>query len=90
VTTYLTRAVRDQLDRAQADVDRHVTAGPDGRCLACGRIQPCPALDTAHATFARLGRLPVRRPGLTTHAGRQGTAYDWFGYDRPAGVRDAA
>ena len=78
MTTYLSAAVRDLLDRAQADVDHHITAGRDGRCLACDRVQPCPALEAAHATFARFGRLPVRRPGLAARAVRAGPASGWL------------
>lgn len=85
MTTYLARAVRDQLDRAQADVDHHIATGRDGRCLACGRVQTCPALEAAHATFARFGRLPVRRPGLATRAVRPVRAGGWFPRDQCGG-----
>lgn len=97
MTTYLTRAVRDQLRAAQRDVDRHVSTGPHGRCLACGVRQPCPTLDAAQAVFARYGQLPARRPGRTLHAiattvqDGDGTrpAYDWF-TRHPGSDTDAA
>jgi hypothetical protein len=77
-TRYLSGAIVEQLDRAQAEIDSHVAAGPDGRCLACGAEAPCPALQRANVTFARYGRLPVRRPGLARRgiAGVGGSG--WF------------
>jgi hypothetical protein len=87
MTTYLTRAVRDQLRAAQRDVDRHVGTCLTGRCLGCGNPQPCPVLEAAQAVFARYRQLPIRRPGRTVHAVPTSTAYgdparpsyDWFG-----------
>jgi hypothetical protein len=61
------RRILAELAAAQAEIDRHVAAGRDGRCLACGHTHPCRALDLAHSTFARYRRLPARRPG---HASR--------------------
>jgi hypothetical protein len=73
--TYLAAHVREQLDHAQAAIERHV-AGPHGRCVTCGEIEPCRARITAQATFARYQRLPVRIPGLAIRASRQ---HAWFG-----------
>jgi hypothetical protein len=64
VSTYLAVAARDQLDRAQRMVDEHLASDAGGRCLTCGRLEPCEARSTASAVFARYGRLPSRRPGL--------------------------
>jgi hypothetical protein len=50
VTTYLASAALDQLDHAQAEVDRQVAAGLDGRCLSCGEEQPCTGLRTNGGT----------------------------------------
>jgi hypothetical protein len=98
MTTYLSRAVRDQLRAAQRDVDRHVGAGPTGHCLACGNPQPCPTLDAAQAVFARYRQLPLRRPGRTvhavpataSHADPARPAYDWFARNHPRSATDAA
>jgi hypothetical protein len=66
LTAYPARVLAE-LVLAQTEVDRHVAAGRDGRCLACHRTHPCPGLGLAQQTFARYRRLPVRRPG---HASR--------------------
>jgi len=63
MTVYLASPVRDQLDRAQRDIDDHLAIGADGRCLACGEFEPCAIRVTASAVFARYGVLPRRRPG---------------------------
>lgn len=68
MSTYLAGNALDQLDRAQAVVDRHVATAPNGRCLACGQAEPCRARAVASAVFARYGRLPRRRPGLASRA----------------------
>lgn len=68
---YLAGAAREQLTHAQVQVDRHITAGPDGRCRRCGEEQPCGSLMVAYDTFARYGRMPVRRPGLASRVVRE-------------------
>jgi len=98
VTTYLTRAVRDELRAAQRDIDLHVGTGPTGHCLGCGSPQPCPTLDAAQAVFARYRQLPLRRPGRTVHAIATGSsngdsarpASDWFGRNQLRSRTDAA
>jgi hypothetical protein len=65
VGTYLALAVMDQLDAAQAELERHVVTGLDGRCAGCRELEPCPERGRLEAVFARYGRLPVRRPGVT-------------------------
>jgi hypothetical protein len=77
-TTYLAAAAREQLDQAQAEIDRHVAAGLDGRCLACGEEQPCAALRLAHRTFRTYGRLPMRRAGLASRGVDTGGGFGWF------------
>lgn len=61
-TTYLAQAARDQLDRAQADIDAHVRTRY-GFCTACGELAPCTSRTHASALFARYHSLPRRRPG---------------------------
>jgi hypothetical protein len=75
--TYLAAHVLEQLDRAQAAIERHV-AGPHGRCVACGEIEPCRARITAQGTFARYQRLPVRTPGLAIRVTGQHARFGWF------------
>jgi hypothetical protein len=81
-TTYLASAVLQQLDHAQAELDRHLATRADGRCMACLQPEPCPARITANATLVRYGRLPRRRPGLAhVEAGRVesgGSRFGWF------------
>jgi hypothetical protein len=77
-TTYLGSVALEQLDRAQAVVDRHVVAGMDGCCVACGDEQPCPTLRQATAVFPKYGRLPRRRPGLASREGERPGGFGWF------------
>jgi len=32
---YLSRVAVDELDQAQAELDKHLPSGSDGKCLAC-------------------------------------------------------
>jgi hypothetical protein len=66
VSTYLAANAIERLALAQLDVDRHVATGWDGRCRACGDVEPCRTRVVAGAVFARYGSLPVRRPGLAS------------------------
>lgn len=77
-TTYLGTAALEQLDQAQADVNQHVAAGVDGRCLACGEVQPCNPLQRASSTFFKYGRLPARTPGLASRGVAEREAFGWF------------
>jgi hypothetical protein len=76
---HLSATLLEHLDRVQAEIDRHVAAGPDGRCLGCSREQPCPPLRRAAATLLRYGRLPARRPGLASRGVRGRGGFGWFG-----------
>lgn len=62
---YLAASALEQLDQAQAELERHVVTGPDGHCRGCGDVEPCPARVRLEAVFALYGRLPQRRPGVT-------------------------
>lgn len=63
-TVYLASAARDELDRAQAEIDRHLAVRPNGLCATCGEVEPCASRTTATVTFNKYGRLPQRRPGI--------------------------
>jgi hypothetical protein len=78
-TTYLSGAALEQLVRAQADVDHHVAAGLDGRCLACGEMEPCASLQRANHTFHTYHQLPMRRAGLASRGFAGGASFGWFG-----------
>jgi hypothetical protein len=81
MATYLANAVRDQLDQAQAELERHLVTGADGRCLGCGQVEPCAVRGHIEAVFRQYGRLPQRRPGVTKAGLRQPTVTDggsWF------------
>lgn len=60
---YLSSAALEQLERAQAEIDEHISFGIDGRCLMCGELAQCKALQRASGTFASYGTLPLRRAG---------------------------
>jgi hypothetical protein len=83
-TTYLTQAAMEQVDHAQAELERHLVTGIDGRCVTCQQTEPCSGRASAGATFARYGRLPRRRPGMTTV---NPTASTWTWFTRPPGAR---
>ncbi len=63
--TYFGATAVDQLVQAQAEPERHLVNGPDGRCIGCGGVEPCRARVRLEAVFALYGRLPKRRPGVT-------------------------
>jgi hypothetical protein len=77
-TTYLASAALAQLHQAQAEVDRQVASDATGRCLTCGREEPCVSRGSANATYAKYGRLPVRRPGLASRGIAVADAFGWF------------
>jgi hypothetical protein len=64
-TTYYAKTAEQQLAEAQRILDTHATSSGDGRCIACGRLGPCPVRENAVVVFSRTLRLPVRRPGAT-------------------------
>jgi hypothetical protein len=53
------------IDRAQADLDRHVVSCADGLCLACGVPGPCEVNERAARLFRSSLKLPQRRPGAS-------------------------
>jgi hypothetical protein len=65
MTTYLGAVAREQLNRAQVELERHLVAGPSGRCRACGEDEPCRPRQEATRVFMRYGALPSRKPGMT-------------------------
>lgn len=83
-TVYLANAVLERLDRAQAEIDRHVAADTSGHCLACGQEAPCSTLTAATATFAKYHKLPVRRPGLASRGLAASERFGWFAALPPA------
>jgi hypothetical protein len=73
--TYLGRVAVEQLDHAQAVIDRHLSA-----CAVCGTSQPCRQRREAEATFLRYGRLPRRTPGQTCRPIEQPARNGGFGW----------
>jgi hypothetical protein len=65
MTTYLGAVAQEQVDQAQAELERHLVIGPSGRCRTCGEVEPCRGRQAATEVFLRYGRLPRRQPGLT-------------------------
>jgi|SRR5947209_17498225 len=80
VSTYLSASVRVELDQAQAELERHIVTGMDGRCVTCGEAEPCSGRVGATRRLLRYGRLPQRRPGLAgVRANRStGMGGSWF------------
>jgi hypothetical protein len=79
--TYVAASARAQLDQAQAELERHLVTGLDGRCQACGDLEPCRERGRLEEVFARYDELPRRRPGVTGVTVRRTTADgrgSWF------------
>ncbi len=55
----------EQIDHAQAVLDRHAVSSADGLCIACKVLGPCAAHDAAAKVFTTSARLPYRLPGAT-------------------------
>jgi len=55
----------EQIDRAQAVLERHTVSSADGLCVACGVPGPCAVREGAARVFALALRLPRRVPGLS-------------------------
>ncbi len=72
---YLSHTVMEQIDDAQAVIDRHLIG-----CVVCAGNRRCGERRDAEAVFLRYGRLPRRRPGLTNHAEQRpdGGGRGWF------------
>jgi hypothetical protein len=71
----------EHLDRAQAELERHLVTGLDGRCTGCRQVEPCAERARIEAVFIEYGRLPKRRPGVTRAGIRQIETTDrrsWF------------
>jgi hypothetical protein len=64
VSTYLAVSLRESLAEAQQAVEDHAGSGRNGRCLACGQMEPCLARVAAGLMLVRYDRLPRRVPGL--------------------------
>lgn len=50
------------LDDAQQVIDAHVATGIDGRCRACGDLDPCEPREEAAVLFRLYERYPQRKP----------------------------
>ncbi len=55
----------EQLDHAQAALDRHAVSSANGLCVTCKVLGPCPEHEAAVKVFTLSARLPQRRPGAT-------------------------
>ena len=55
----------EQLDHAQAALDRHAVSSADGLCVTCKVLGPCAEHEAAAKVFTLSARLPRRRPGAT-------------------------
>jgi hypothetical protein len=55
----------EQIERAQAMLDRHAVSSGDGLCVTCKVLGPCPEHEAAAKVFTLSARLPQRRPGAT-------------------------
>jgi hypothetical protein len=64
-TTYLASTALKEVERAQAELERHLEVRPSGQCVTCGEVEPCSGRQKAASTFTRYGRLPRRRPGAS-------------------------
>jgi hypothetical protein len=54
-----------QLDHAQAVLDRHAVSSANGLCVTCSVPGPCAEHEAAAEVFTRSAWLPRRRPGAT-------------------------
>ncbi|MFY1637251.1 hypothetical protein ACN27F_28945 [Solwaraspora sp. WMMB335] len=94
-TTYFARSALDELDHAQAELERHLAVRPNGVCATCGEVEPCAGRREAGVMFDRYGLLPRRRPGVAgvrpsgpNPAGTE--SHSWFGMPTlPASVAAA-
>lgn len=64
-TTYLASVALEEVERAQAELERHLTVRPSGKCVTCGEVEPCSGRQEAGTTIIKYGRLPRRRPGAS-------------------------
>ncbi|MDT4993081.1 MAG: hypothetical protein QOH97_2973 [Actinoplanes sp.] len=70
----------EQIDHAQAVLDRHAVSSGDGLCVTCGVLGPCPEHEAAAKVFSRSAHLPQRRPGATRPEllGANRTGFHWL------------
>lgn len=64
-TTYLAGVALEEVERVQAELERHLTVRPSGECVTCGEIEPCSGRQEAGTTIIKYGRLSRRRPGAS-------------------------
>jgi len=64
-TTYLASVALEEVEGAQADLERHLTVRPTGECVTCGQVEPCSGRQEAGTTIIKYGCLPRRRPGAS-------------------------
>ena len=55
----------EQIDHAQATLERHAVSSADGLCVSCRIPGPCTDNETAAQVFTLSCRLPQRVPGAT-------------------------
>ncbi|GIF09808.1 hypothetical protein [Actinoplanes siamensis] len=88
MSVFLSAGVREQLDFAQAQLDRHVAPSADGICAVCGEEDPCSPRRVALRVFGRYGCLPRRWPGASRPEA-VGTPKAWSGWlQASSGVED--
>jgi hypothetical protein len=92
-TTYISSAVRSELDDAQAELERHIVTEPSGRCSTCGNEEPCLVRIDATRRLLHYGRLPRRKPGMAraripASAGSGRNSMSWF--EPTEAVREAS
>ncbi|MEU7590387.1 hypothetical protein AB0A95_29350 [Micromonospora sp. NPDC049230] len=52
-TTYLASVALEEVERAQAELERHLTVRPTGECVTCGQVEPCSGRQEAGTTFIK-------------------------------------
>ena len=77
MAVYLGGPALDQIDAAQATVDKHVARAATGLCGTCRVEPPCRPLTEAVATLIGYGRLPRRRPGASLST-RRDDSFAWL------------
>jgi hypothetical protein len=68
---YLASSALDALDKAQAELQRHLLTDAGGRSQAGGELEPCDRRNALTTTILGYGRLPQRQPGRTKAGLRQ-------------------
>ena len=69
-----------QIDHAQAVLDRHAVSSGDGLCVTCKVLGPCAEHEAAVTVFLLSARLPQRTPGATRPEllGAKRTDFRWL------------